>query len=511
MEEHKTAVSRRRWLGLISGPFLFALCLALPRPADLSPAAFNTLAVTILMAWWWITEAIPIPVTALLPLVLFPLMHVSNPRAVASAYADANIFLFMGGFFVAMAMEKWGLHQRIALRIIQLVGTSPRRVLLGFMVATAFLSMWISNTATTLMMLPIGIAIIRHVEIFAQEGRGEDDPNFKTALMLGIAFAASIGGIGTLIGTPPNIVFVASLKKLFPQAPEIGFVQWLSMGLPLVAIMLPIAWAYLAFVGTPIRLRAIPGGSDLIRQRLDELGPMSGGERGTLIVFLLMAFAWIWRGDINLGGFVIPGWSTLLGLKGYVHDSTVAMAAAILLFLIPGDRKRGEFLLDWETAVKIPWGILLLFGGGIALAQGFSGTGLAQWIGHHLTRLGDVPIWVTILATATLLVLLTEVTSNTAITTIFMPILAATAIGSHENPLLLMVTGTVAASLAFMLPVATPPNAIVFGSGYVTLPQMAKVGFVLDVIGVIVLLILMYTLGLHVFGIHPGVMPGWAN
>ncbi len=511
MERRGSGFSTRKALGLVLGPVLFGLTLALPRPGGLSPEGHATLATAILMAWWWITEAIPIPATALVPLVAFPVLGVLPAKQVAPSYGDANIFLFMGGFFVAMAMEKWGLHRRIALYIVRLVGTSPRRVLLGFMTATAFLSMWISNTATTLMMLPIGLAVIRHVEAFVEQGVLEDDPRFKTALMLSIAFSASIGGIGTLIGTPPNIVFVASLRKLFPEAPEIGFMQWLSIGLPLVVVFLPIAWLYISYVALPIRLKEIPGGRELIDEELRRMGPMGAGERGVLIVFLLMALGWMWRADIHLGSFTIPGWASLVGLQGKVHDSTVAIAAALLLFFIPADRRRGLFLLDWETAVRIPWGILLLFGGGIALAQGFSRTGLAQWIGEHLTKLGGVPVPITIVITASLLVILTEFTSNTAVTTIFMPILAATAIGSGEDPLLLMVTGTIAASLAFMLPVATPPNAIVFGSGYVRLPEMVRVGVILDLIGIVIVLILMYTIGLHVFSISPGVLPAWAH
>jgi sodium-dependent dicarboxylate transporter 2/3/5 len=500
--------SGKRIVSLFGGPVLFLAVLLAWRPEALPFPAQATLATTLLMVWWWVTEAIPIPATSLLPLLLFPLLGVMPLRQAGASYGDPNIFLFMGGFFVALAMERWGLHRRIALRIVRTVGTSPRRVLLGLMVATAFLSMWISNTATALMMLPIGLAVIRHVEEFSRAGSIEDDPAFKTSLMLGIAYAASIGGIGTLIGTPPNIVFAASVRKLFPRAVEIGFVQWLSVGLPLVVVFVPLAWFLLAYVTVPVRLREIPGGRELVEQQLRSLGPMGRGERGVLIVFLLMAFGWIWRGDINLGQFTIPGWATLLGLGDRVHDATVALAAALLLFLI---RVEGKALLDWDTAVRIPWGILLLFGGGIALADGFATTGLARWIGEQLAKLGDVPGPVMVVLTAALLVVLTEFTSNTAIAAIFMPILASTALAIGEDPLLLMVVGTVAVSLAFMLPVATPPNAIVFASGYVRMGEMLRAGIALDLAGILVVVGLMYTLGLRAFHIVPGVLPAWAR
>jgi len=510
--EVMSSYTRRQRLGLLVGVPLFVGLLLLPTPSGMSATAHRTVAVTVLMAFWWITEAIPIPATALIPLVAFPLLQITRVRAAAAAYADPNIFLFMGGFFMAVTMERWGLHRRIALQIIRILGTSPRRIVLGFMVATAFISMWISNTATTMMMLPIALAVLTHArELLREPDQSSFDPNFQTALMLGIAYSASIGGIGTLIGTPPNLVFVAAVKRLFPQAPEIGFFQWFLVGLPLVILFLPISWLYLTHLALPIRLKELPGGRKVIQEELQKLGPMSRAETYTLSVFLVMALGWIFRKDIQLGIFTIPGWSTLLGVSKWVHDSTVAIGVALLLFLIPVDFRRGVFLLDWKSAVRIPWGILILFGGGIALAEGFRTTGLAQWIGNQLVVLKGVPIPVMIVAVTAMLDFLTEITSNTAIATIFMPITAATALGMKMHPFLLMVPATIATSLAFMLPVATPPNAIVMGSGYVTVPQMARAGFGMDLLGIVMVFIIVYSLAIPIFGIPFAGLPPWAQ
>ena len=503
----------RQKLGFWSGIPVFLILLLLPVPQGMSPTAWRTAAVAALMVIWWITEAIPIPATALLPLALFPLLKILNAKTVASAYGDKNIFLFLGGFLMAITMEKWKLHRRIALNIIHFLGTSPQKIILGFMVATAFLSMWISNTATTMMMLPIALAIIYHTESLRKQ-RGEEiskEDHFNVAMMLGIAYAASIGGIGTLVGTPPNIVFAAAVRKLFPAAPEIDFLRWFLVGFPLVVVFLPLAWFYLVKISLPIKMRELPGGKEIVKKELRELGPLSRAERYTLIWFVLMALGWIFRKNIHAGFLTIPGWSNLFGIEKYVHDSTVAIFVGVSLFLTPVNFKKGIFLLSWEDAKRVPWGILILFGGGIALAQGFQATGLAGWIGHSLAVLKAIPLPVMILLTAVMISLLTEVTSNTAIATIFMPIMAATAIGMGQPPFLLMIVATIAASLAFMLPVATPPNAIVFGSGYLTIPQMFKVGFFLDLLGVIITTIVMYALAIPIFGITLGHLPSWAH
>jgi sodium-dependent dicarboxylate transporter 2/3/5 len=496
----------RQRVGLFLGVFFFILVMCLPAPAGMNSCAKHTAAVALLMATWWITEAIPIPATALLPLVLFPLMGILNAKDVAMRYADQNIFLFMGGFFIAMAMQRWELHKRFALYIVKYLGTSPHKIILGFMVASAFLSMWISNTATTMMIFPIGLAIIMHAETMLKK----QDPavnlspgkfHFGTALMLGIAHASTIGGIATLVGTPPNIVFVGIVKSMFPDAPEIGFLDWLKIGVPFVVVFLPILWIYLTRIILPIRLKKIPGSKEVIDNDLQLLGSMQPGEKITLLVFILIALAWIFRKNIPVGSITIPGWSNLLGITEYVHDSTVAMVGAILLFVIPLNLKKREFVLNWEWALKIPWGIILLFGGGFALAAGFQHSGLAQWIGESLSFLGSMPIIIMILLVSLFISFLTEVTSNTATTTMMMPVLGSLALAMGMHPYLLMIPATMSASCAFMLPVATPPNAIIFGSGYVRIPEMAKSGFFLNLIGAVIVTAIVYLLVIPVFKI----------
>lgn len=505
-------MNKRRKIGLLLGLLLFALLLLLPATKNLSFQAKSMAAVALLMATWWITEAIPIPATALLPLILFPVLGIMKAKDVSLRYADQNIFLFMGGFFIAMAMQRWELHKRIALYIVKFLGTSPHRIVLGFMVATAFLSMWISNTATTMMMFPIGLAVIYHVVNLLEKEKSEIDTtpgsfNFGLALMLGIAYAASIGGIATLVGTPPNIVFVGIAKSLFPKAPEIGFLDWFKIGLPLVVVMLPLTWFYLTYIAAPLKIRRLPGGKDIIENDLKELGSMKMGEKLTLAVFVLVALAWIFRSNIDIGFFVIPGWSNMLGISAYVHDSTIAIFGAILLFLLPVDIKKGVFVLNWEWASRIPWGIILLFGGGFALAAGFQASGLAQWIGEGLSFLCGVPTIVMIFGICLLLTFLTEVTSNTATTTMMMPVLGALATATCIHPFLLMIPATMSASCAFMLPVATPPNAIIFGSGYLKIPDMARVGFFLNIIGAVVITLIVYFLVIPIFHIDSLPLP----
>ncbi|UCD20436.1 MAG: SLC13/DASS family transporter [candidate division WOR-3 bacterium] len=504
--------SMRAKIGLFLGPLLFALCIALPSLAGFSGQAKSTAAVAVLMATWWITEAIPIPVTALLPLLLFPVLGIMTAKDVSMRYADQNIFLFMGGFFIAMAMQRWNLHKRIALYIVRLLGTSPNRIILGFMVSTAFLSMWISNTATTMMMFPIGLAVIYHAASMLERDKSKIDTtpghfNFGTGLMLGIAYSASIGGIATLVGTPPNIVFAGIVKSMFPKAPEIGFLDWLKIGFPLVLILLPITWYYLTRIAVPPKIKRIPGGKDVIERDLHELGRIGLGEKLTLFVFIAVALAWIFRRNIDIGVFVVPGWTDLFGISAYVHDSTIAMAGAILLFLLPVDIKKRTFVLNWDWALRIPWGIILLFGGGFALAAGFQASGLAQWIGESLSFLHGVPVIIMILIICLLLTFLTEVTSNTATATMMMPVLGALAVATGAHPFLLMIPATMSASCAFMLPVATPPNAIIFGSGYLRIPDMARVGFSLNIIGAIVITILVYFLAIPIFGIRALPLP----
>ena len=516
MEEGGAGNFTRQQAGLWLGLALFVLFLILPAPAGMTPATMRMAAVAVLMATWWISEAAPISATALVPLVLYPLLGIMGSRKVSLAYANHLVFLFLGGFLIAIAIERVNLHLRIALQILKFVGASPRRLLLGFMVATAFLSMWISNTATTMMMLPISLAVVTEIAIQtgkAEEIHQEGMNKFGIAMMLAIAYAANIGGIGTLVGTPPNIVFAGFVKRLFPAAPEITFLKWMMVGVPLVIVFIAVAWFYLSR-RVDAETKGTAGGTsvrEIIEDHLRSLGPMTKGERIVLLVFVTTALLWIFRSPIPIPYLTIPGWSSLFESPKLLHDATVAMGMGLLLFFLPLDFKRREFILNWDLAhERVPWGVLLLFGGGFALAAGFQQTGLTKWIGETLGVWKGFPPIVMILGTALLMTFLTEVTSNTATTTMMMPILAATAVGLGTHPFLLMIPATLAASCAFMLPVATPPNAIVFGSKMLTIPQMARAGLAMNLVGVILVTALMYLVAFAVFGITAGV-PIWAR
>ena len=461
---------------LLAGPVLAAVLLVLPAPAGLDPAGWRTAAVALWMAVWWITEALPIPVTALLPLVLFPVLGILPMAEAAAPYANEVIFLFMGGFFLAAGMEGSGLHRRVALTIIRRVGLGPERLVLGFMLATAFLSMWISNTATAAMMLPIGVAV---VELFRGDQPAEGFP-LGVALMLGIAYGASIGGVATLIGTPPNAIFAASVVELLDG--EIGFGRWLLLGVPVTAVMLPLTWFLLVKVLHP------PGplsgdARAVLEDQLARLGPASTAERRVGAIFATTALAWILRSPKTLGAFTIPG---LQDLAPGIRDSTIAMAASLVLFILPrgsGDRTP---LLTWPRARGIPWGVLILFGGGLSLARAMEASGLSQWIGTSVAGLQGVSPLVLFAVLALLFVFLTELTSNAATTTMAMPVLVGAAAAMGTAPLPLMIVATLSSSMAFMLPAATPPNAIVFGADYLGIRQMARAGLALNLVAVCV-------------------------
>ena len=497
--------TRRQKLGLILGPVLFVLMLIVPTPAGMEPEAQRMAAIALLMATWWMCESIPIPATSLLPIALFPWMGVMATGRATAPYASHLIFLFMGGFIIALAMQRWNLHRRIAMNIVKVVGFSPPRLIFGFMAATAVLSAFVSNTATTVMMMPIGLAIITHV---VTEGKKEgldkhidfspEQFAFGLNLMLGIAYAASIGGMATLIGTPPNTVLAGYLSKTHGY--EITFATWMMVGVPLVLIMLPLCWLWLTRIANPMKLKKVPGGRDLIDEELRMMGKMNTGERWTALVFALTALSWIFRKQL---GFLFPE-------PGMITDATIAMIGALVLFLIPIDMKKNIFVMDWHWASKMPWGVLILFGGGLALAEGFKVTQLAEWIGLQVTLLENAPVLILVIAVAALIIFLTELTSNTATAAMSMPILAAVAIGLGQNPLLLLVPAAIAASCAFMLPVATPPNAIVFGSGYVTIPQMAKSGFGLNILSILLAVAATYLLVVPIFGVVIGEIPVWA-
>jgi solute carrier family 13 (sodium-dependent dicarboxylate transporter), member 2/3/5 len=472
---------RRQKIGFVLGPVLFALILLGPTPGE--PAGFEAQAAGAVTAWvaaWWVTEAIPIPATSLLPIVLFPLTGALPVADTTPSYGDPLIFLFMGGFFLAMAMQRWGLHRRIALRTIKFVGTTPSRLILGFMLATAFLSMWVSNSATVMMMVPIALAVIYKTADLIDDTELDIDTTegnftFGVALMLCIAYGASVGGVATLIGTPPNILFAGQAGELFGD--NISFGQWMFYGLPISLIGLATVYLWVTRVALSPEFDQLPGGADTIDTELERLGSISTQERMVLVVFVGMALSWI--GASLIGEF---------GLAPVPEDADtiVAIGGALVLFALPTKTADGDhtFLLDWSNAVKIPWGVILLFGGGLAIAAAFDQTGLAAWLGEQLELLAGVPMVVIILAVVAMAVFLTEVTSNTGMTAMLMPILAAVALGIGVHPYGLMIAGATAASFAFMLPVATPPNAIVFGSGYISLPQMARVGIGLNFIGI---------------------------
>jgi len=483
--------------GLVGGPLLALVVYAfLPaqvagtdEAGSLDHAGRATAAVAVWMATWWMTEAIPLYATALLPLALFPLLGVANMHDAAAPYAHELIFLFMGGFVLALSMQRWSLDRRIALLALQRAGSSPARIVGAFMLVTAILSMWVSNTATAVMMLPIAVGV---VELVGESTERKQESPFAVCLLLGIAYSASIGGVGTLIGTPPNL-FLASYVST-NLGIEIGFVRWMAIGLPLVAIMLPLTWLLLTRVLYPTRLMSLQGGREYLTRELRGLGPATPGEKVTLSVFGITALAWItrpWLSQIE-----ILDAHPLSGLT----DPGIAIFAALALFVIPVERKPWVSTMDWETANRLPWGLLVLFGGGLSLAAAIRANGLGEFLGHSVGSLAGVPSLILILGVVAMMIFLTEITSNTATAAALVPILAGLAPGLGIEPLLLIVPAAIAASCAFMLPVATPPNAVVFGSGFVPLPQMARAGIWLNLIGIIVITGLCYALVLPLLG-----------
>ncbi|MEX2668810.1 SLC13 family permease [Candidatus Uabimicrobium amorphum] len=582
-------------IGFLLGIFLFILLLSWAHSLDtqsesgLTPEMVKVLAVAALMACWWVSEAIPIPATSIIPLAAFPFLDVMGTKDIGPAYGDRMVLLLMGGFFIATVIEKVNLHKRIALNVIYRVGTNPRQLLLGFMIATATLSMWISNTATTLMMLPIALAVVAQLE------KKFDNTRLAAAFLLSIAYSASIGGVGTPIGTPPNLIMMQryektrrdfielnannSLKnpseflrelresnafemttlrenlplemrkqlqeakddKILPsllvainaimktkplsqqqqsvdnqnstdallsnrlllesnypnlirphrRVKEISFASWMAVGIPTVIVLLFIMWGYMIF------MFRLPKSSDdssreILEGEIRDLGRMTRDEKATAILFLITSLLWIFRKNINLGFMVIPGWASTFNLPK-CDDTTVAILMALVMFSFP--MQRSGKLLDWPTAQKIPWGMLLLFGGGIALARAFDHTGLSQWLGEGLQHIARFPTILVMLILCTFMTFLTEVTSNTAVTNVMMPILGITAVSIDANPALLMMPAAISASFAFMLPVATAPNAIMYGSDRFSIATMAKTGFMLNIIGIFIVTIMCYLLG----------------
>lgn len=463
-------------IGLVLGPLMFTVILLFFHPEGLSQVANATLASAVWVAIWWITEALPIAVTALLPIVLFPLSGGLSLKETTASYGHKYIFLFIGGFILAIAIEKWNLHKRIALSIIKLVGTNVINIILGFMIATAFLSMWISNTATAVMILPVGMAIVLQLQD-NPDTKANENLIFGKALMLAIAYSASIGGMATLIGTPPNLVLAGVVEETYGV--EITFSQWFSFGFPISIILLALCWLYLTRVAFKFKQKSFPGGRDEINRQLKALGKVSYEEKIVLIIFVLTAFAWITR------SFLIAKFLPA------IDDTIIAITFAILLFVLPNKQKTAR-LIAWEDAVKLPWGILLLFGGGMALASGFESSGLALWIGEQMTNLQTLSLFLLLLILITAVNFLTEITSNLATTAMILPVLAPMATLLNVHPYFLMVAATVAASCAFMLPVATPPNAVVFGSGYLKIEDMVKKGIWMNILSIILLSIVVY-------------------
>ena len=491
--------------GFFLGPVVFVILQALPIFPTESVA--NMASIAGLMVVWWITEALPLAATALVPLVLFPVLGITSGRDVAGAYMNSTIFLFIGGFVLALSMQRWHLHTRIALRIISWFHGSAQFMVLGFMAASAFLSMWISNTATATMLLPIGLAVYSRASEQLDE---QDRQSLLTAMMLGIAYACSIGGVSTLIGTPPNLVMQRVFEITFTAAPEITFAQWMIFALPLSFSLLIMTWLVLSFRYTGRRFTALKFSSDELHRVSDK--PMSYEEKAVATVFTLTALCWMFRKDIVIGELVIPGWSSLFEHAKWINDGTVAILSALVLFSIPvKNRQQFSRIADNEIIRSLPWHIVLLFGGGFALAKGFTVSGLSEFIGQQFIGMKDFDPMALVAGVSSIVIFLTEVTSNTATSEMLLPIAASVAQAIEVNPMLLMIAVTLSASMAFMMPIATPPNAIVFASGHLHIREMIKTGFIINLLAITLVTAATGFIATAVFDIDTAVMPVWAQ
>ncbi len=491
-----TPISTTKWVGLTLGISVFIFMMILPAPEGLSVGGWRTAAVALLMACWWVSEVIPISATAMLPLVLFPVLGISDISQTATPYANPMIFLFMGGFIIAIAMQEWGLHRRIALNIIMIIGSRPRSIIAGFMVSAMFLSMWVSNTAATMMMLPIALSVI---QLTKNSQNSPDEVKqyhyFAVALMLAIAFSASVGGLATVIGTPTNALLIGFVSESYGI--EISFAQWMLLGVPIAVLGFPIIYYTLVNVVYPVRFKTLPGGREYLEKEVLQLGKMSRPEAIVASVFTLVAVLWMTRPLIERHLFT------------GISDASIAIFGAILLFLIPVNASKGQFMLSWKAAERLPWGVLILFGGGLTLAGAIQRTGLAEWIGGFFGALSGWPVILIILIVALVIIMFTELASNSATAAAFLPIMGSVALGIGENPLLLAVPVAIIASCAFMLPVATPPNAIVYGSNVMTIPEMARAGLLLNVFFAVLITLLTYFLFSLILGIDIGVIPDY--
>ena len=489
-----TSYGLRQWSGWLLGPAALAATLVLPAPQGLSLEGWRTAGAAALMAVLWITESLPIPVTALLPLLLFPALGLGDVREAAAPYANPIIYLFLGGFVIALAMQRWHLHRRLAIALIGAMGTRPRRIVLGFLLSSALISMWVSNTATAMMILPIASSVL--LLLPREAGARASLRGFDTALMLSVAYGATTGGMATLIGTPPNALLAAYASSTYQL--ELGFGRWMLLGVPVMLAALPIVHLVLTRVAFRLGDVEVPGMATLIARERAGLGPLSRAELSVAVVFSATALAWVFQ---PLIARVAP----------LVSDTTIAIAGAVAMFLVPVDARRGRFLMDWASTRTLPWEVLLLFGGGLSLAGQIERHGVSRYLGGLADGLGGVPDLAILCLVTFLILMLTELTSNTATAATFLPIVAATAVSLGQNPLLFLIPAALASNCAFMLPVGTPPNAIVFGSGAVTLPQMARAGFLLNVVLVPVIVGLVLLLGPWVFGIELDVVPAWVR
>jgi solute carrier family 13 (sodium-dependent dicarboxylate transporter), member 2/3/5 len=498
--------SPRVLTGYVIGPAAFFYLIFFANLDPDKPAVTYTLAVGLLMAILWITEIIPLAATSLLPVVLFPLLGIMNGKDVSSTYFNHVIFLFIGGFLVALAMQRWNLHRRIALRILMLTGSRPGSILFGFMLSTAFLSMWISNTACAMMMIPILISVMDKLEETTEKSVMS---KYSVGLLLGVAFSASIGGIATLVGTPPNLSFMRIFQIMFPGAPEVSFTVWFFYAFPIAVILMAFVWWLLTFMYGPKKGQWNALEKGIFRKQYKELGPIGFEEKIILADFIILALLWLTRSDIDFSALKIPGWGSLFPNPEYVNDGTVAIMMSVILFFIPSKNEKHLKIMNWETAGKLPWHIVLLFGGGFALATGFKESGLSGWFGEQLSFLAGMHPFIIILMITLFVAFLTELTSNTATTEMILPILAGLAVSIKINPLFLMLPATLSASMAFMLPVATPPNAIVFGTNRLNIADMAKTGLIIDLVGAVIITIFTYFTVGTIFGTEGLSLPAW--
>ena len=490
------------WVGIAA----FVVVLFLKTPAGMEPGAKTTIGLLIWMAVWWATEAVPLSITSLLPLVVLPLFRVILAKDIAKSYMSQEIMLFVGGFFISEALEESGLHTRFSLWLINKIGTSPKKIILAFMIAVAFISMWISNTTAAVMALPVALSVIEFFKASIKKENVDVDTapgefKFATALMLGVGFAASIGGMGTPIGTPPNIIFMSMSKQMFPNAPTLSFFDFAKFGTLFIIFFVPFTWFMLTSVFFKPGFGGLKESKEIFIQELKKLGNMTKKEKIVGVVFIITVFLWIFRVDINFGSFTIKGWSTLLGVSQYVHDSTVAILAALLFYIIPVDYNKGEYVLNKESVNKLPWDIILIFGGGLAIADTMVQTKLAEYIGSKLVFLQGMNLLLVIFIVGAAGFFIAQFTSHTSAASIFMPIAGAIATAAHIHPYLVMLPVTFAISLAFSLPASTPPNVIVMTGGHVNVKDMLKSGFTIGFLGLIILVLYMYFIGIPILGI----------